>query len=865
MNADGLGLRLLTSLPGRKTRERKGVGDSVWPDRLCVGDRVRCGGRVWTVTGLRGRLLTLADSSGAVRHMDVVELLRGHDVTVEGAAEVTGTTRDIPCDDVLERARWWQAHIVEVLTGLPPDARPGAQPRPDFDPDRHSLTVREAAKARELAESGVREASARTVRRKRQRYQALGLDGLVDGRAGRREAPGARLDARVVDAVREIVLSRRGSGPVSVERVRAELLAQLTGQAAGDDVPVPSRSALRRLCSQFTGRLPQETPAPGPGVGERVHLDVLALPGLNQVTHGRHQLGLLFALDEASGVLLTAVAYGPEPVYGPALLARMGVPADQRANWIAPWSSGQPGPASPSSAAGGAPVIRPRTLVVDRTAAPGMAALRDACARRGIHVRSAAQLTPQDRGRVERIMTAAAGRFAAYLFSPAGRPARAAGWQVERVQELLDVWLKKGWLLDALPTGAGFPHTPLERYEDLTSHVGRVPTPLPSDEFRDLLNISWRVVGPSGLRLGRRIYNTPALYALRRQPAPGPERRPLEVRWDPYDLRQVWLRASDEEWLVVPALTSRKALPAAEPDAGPTEERSEALRLTGHVRNRPPEPPEAVRLAYHAQLRLRVASVVSAVDRIGDVRLLNRYAPGARYGVLLHGQPGTGKTTALLEARRHCTAQSLHRPNTQAPGDRAVPAVYIHLPPATSPRLLLVELARSFGLVLRGSPATSQWAHRVAAAMQDAGTDLVLVDEAQHLHGPGWSDSAVAETVDYLCDQIPATFVFAGIGSPASLTSAVTGSRHRRLVPVQLTDMPAGEDWYRVLAEAEAALRLRAHEPGTLTGLAGLLHERTGGNAGRLTFLLRTAAVRAIQDGSERLTTALLTELPIPG
>ncbi|WP_225100323.1 AAA family ATPase [Streptomyces sp. CoH27] len=841
------------------------MGDSVWPDRLCVGDRVRCGGRVWTVTGLCGRHLTLADSSGAPQHIDMVELLRRHDVTVDGTAQVTGIARDIPCDDTLERARWWQAHIVEVLTGLPPDARPGAQPRPDFDPDRHSLAAREAAKARELTESGVRESSARTVRRKRQRYQALGLAGLVDGRAGRHEAPGARLDARVVDAVREIVLSHRGPGPVNVERVRAQLLVQLAGQAADDDVPVPSRSALRRLCSQFTGQLPQETPAPWLGVGDRVHLDVLSIPGLNQVTHGRHQLKLLFALDEASGVLLTAVACAdPEPVYGPALLARMCVPADQRANWISPWPSGQPGSASPSSAAGGAPVIRPRTLVVDRAAASGMTALRDACARRGIHVQSAAQLTPQDRGRVERVMTAAAGRFAAYLFSPAGRPARAAGWQVERVQELLDIWLEEGWSRQALPAGTEFPRTPLERYEDLTAHVGQVSTPLSPEEFRDLLNISWRTVGPSGLRVGGHAYNAPALHVLRRPTATGPERRRFEVRWDPYDLGQVWLRASNEEWLVIPAAASRTALPDAGPDAGSIEERGEAPRLNGHVREHPAELPEAVRLAYHAQLQLRVACVVFAVDRIDDVRLLNRYAVGPRYGVLLHGQAGTGKTTALLEARRRCTAQSHHRPGTQSRGDGAVPVVYVRLPPATSPRLLLVELARSFGLALRGSPTTSQCAHRVAAAMKDARTDLVLVDEAQHLHGPGWSGSAVADTVDYLCDRIPATFVFAGIGSPASLASAVSGVQHRRLVPVQLTDMPAGEDWCRVLAEAEAALRLRAHEPGTLTGLAGLLHERTGGNTGRLTFLLRTAAVRAVQDGSERLTAALLSGLPIP-
>ncbi|MEU3282984.1 AAA family ATPase [Streptomyces antibioticus] len=724
------------------------------------------------------------------------------------------------------------------------------------------MAAREEAKAQELAESGVRGASARTVRRKRQRYQALGLDGLLDGRAGRREAPGARLDPRVVDAVREIVLSHRGPGRVRVEWVRAELLARLAGQAADGDVLVPSPSALRRLCSQFTSQVSQAELARLPEVGERVHLDVVSVPGARDGTRGGARLQVLFALDEATGVLLTAVAGdGSEPVYGPALLARMCVPADQRDSWLTPLPTGQPRPASPWSVTGGAPVIRPRTLVVDSAAAPGMAALRDACVRRGIHVQYARRLAPGVRSSVERVMADAAGRFAAYLFSSAGRPARAAGWSVERVQEVLDAWVEQGWPHGALPTGAGFPQTPMERYEELTDRAGWIPTPLPPEAFRDLLYISWRVVGPSGLRLAGRVYNSPALHPMTRLREPGSERRRFEVRWDPYDLRQVWLRSGNEEWLVVPTATPHTALLTAEP----ITRLAEALPPPQEHRDRAQELPEAARLAYHAQLRLHIPCVASAVDRIGDVRLLNQHAAGPRYGVLLHGQPGTGKTSALLEAQRHCSAQNRQRLNAETNGATTVPAVYTRLPPATSPRLLLVELARSFGLVVRGSPTTAEWAHRVATAMKDARTQLILVDEAQHLSGPSWSDSAVAETVDYLCDQIPATFVFAGIGTPDSFTSATAGARHRRLVPVQLSDVPPGESWRRLLTEAESALRLRAHQPGTLTELSGLLHERTGGNAGRLTFLLRTAAVRAIQDGSERLTPALLAGLPLPG
>ncbi|MGW0610414.1 AAA family ATPase [Streptomyces sp. NPDC002788] len=462
-------------------------------------------------------------------------------------------------------------------------------------------------------------------------------------------------------------------------------------------------------------------------------------------------------------------------------------------------------------------------------------------------------------------MADAAGRFAAHLFSAAGRPARAAGWSVERVQEMLDAWVEQGWPHGALPTGAGYPQTPLERYEELTDRAGWIPTPLPPKEFRDLLDISWRVVGPSGLRLARRVYNSPALHPMTRVREPGSERRRIEVRWDPYDLRQVWLRSGTEEWLVVPTAAARQPLPTAEPTTRGAEKPSEAVPPSREHRDRAQELPEAARLAYHAQLRLHIPCVASAVDRIGDVRLLNQHAASPRYGVLLHGQPGTGKTSALLEAQRRCSAQSRHRLNAETNDDKAVPAVYTRLPPATSPRLLLVELARSFGLVVRGSPTTAEWAHRVATAMKDARTELILVDEAQHLSGPGWSDSAVVETVDYLCDRIPATFVFAGIGTPESFTSATAGARHRRLVPVRLSDVPLGESWRRLLTEAESALRLRAHQPGTLPELSGLLHERTGGNAGRLTFLLRSAAVRAIQDGSECLTPALLAGLPLPG
>ena len=54
---------------------------------------------------------------------------------------------------VLEEAREWERHIVEVETGLPPNPLPGATPRAGFDPASTTIAGRDQAKAAELGVS----------------------------------------------------------------------------------------------------------------------------------------------------------------------------------------------------------------------------------------------------------------------------------------------------------------------------------------------------------------------------------------------------------------------------------------------------------------------------------------------------------------------------------------------------------------------------------------------------------------------------------------------------------------------------------------------------------------------------------------
>ena len=129
------------------------------PGVLRVGARVRFDGAAQTVVGLSGTLVRLAGQDGAASVVQLAHLLASEGFEIIGGA---GRTRPplsaaalggVP-EEAAGNARRWERHIVEVLTGVPPDAPPGTAARPGYDPAVCSLAQRERAKAAELTASG---------------------------------------------------------------------------------------------------------------------------------------------------------------------------------------------------------------------------------------------------------------------------------------------------------------------------------------------------------------------------------------------------------------------------------------------------------------------------------------------------------------------------------------------------------------------------------------------------------------------------------------------------------------------------------------------------------------------------------------
>jgi len=570
-------------------------GDAVSAARrrwVGVGDRILAEGVPNVVVGVSGTQVRLADDEGRVQTVLASELADGtrfgisSPVLPRGPRPETGLG-GLPAAAV-EEASWWEAHIAEVVYGLRPDATAGTRPRPQYDPERTSLTEREKAKAAELSAAG-KKVPASTVKHRRQRWEAYGLPGLADRRLSRRKRPAGRADDQVVAAMREAIGETPGASSRTAGFVIWRMKEILAG--AGYDGPVPSDRTLYRLFGALShgrhvtgsastrrslaGR-PEgmfgSLPAAAPGEVVQIDstpLDVLVL--LDDGVPGRVELTGM--IDVASRVVPAAVlSPTTKSVDASVLLARALTPEPARPGWpealkmahsVLPYERLLDIDARLEHAAA-RPVIVPDTIVIDHGAVFISAAFRSACRHLGISVQPAHLGSGAEKGHIERYFGSVASLFCQFASGYAGRSPDRRGrhvedqplWSMAELQELLDEWLVAFWLNhphDGLrdPEHPGRAFTPNEKYAALIEAAGYVPVALSGDDYIELLPAGWRKVNAYGIKLARRSYDSEELNPLRLQPSGISEHGGRwEIRHDPYDVSKIHVRGPDG-WITV--------------------------------------------------------------------------------------------------------------------------------------------------------------------------------------------------------------------------------------------------------------------------------------------------------------------------
>jgi transposase InsO family protein len=550
-----------------------------------IGDRLRVAGEPHLVIGVSGTLVRMADTAGNVRSVMVTELLSDDRYElVDGPsarpAAVPAGLEGLPPGPV-EEARWWEAHIAEVVYGVPPDAPPGARPRAGFDPAVTTMTGRERAKAAELAAAGHAVTDA-MVKRRRQRWESGGLRALVDQRLARPSAPFGRADAAVVGAMRAAIAEAADSSSRT-----AKFIIWRAGQLLAASHPgkaMPSRATCYRLYDTLSsgkhtsgsaatrrslaGR-PQgmfgqwEPQAPGELMQiDSTPLDVLVL--LDEGVPGRVELTGM--IDVATRTVTAAVLRpSARSVDAAVLLARTLTPEPMRPGWAEALSMARSvlpferllSIDERMAHAAARPVMVPDTVVIDHGSVFVSANFRAACRHLGISIQPAHLASGAEKPHIERMFGSVASLFCEFVSGYAGRSPDRRGrgtadgplWSMLELQELLDEWLivwqnrRHEELRDPAHPGRAF--TPNEKYAALVEASGYVPVALSAGDYIELLPAEWRAVNAYGIKIRRRTYDCEDLGPLRLQPSGVREKKNLwEVRCDPYDISKVFVRGA---------------------------------------------------------------------------------------------------------------------------------------------------------------------------------------------------------------------------------------------------------------------------------------------------------------------------------
>ncbi|MFE2334554.1 AAA family ATPase [Streptomyces coelicoflavus] len=814
--------------------------------------------RAWVVSGFGHGGAEIADPLGDLAWIAVPKLVSSGDFEVLERGPRSRSVRTLPATgDALERARWWERHIVEVITGLPPGADDRARPRPEFDLAVHSLGEREAAKAAELAAEGVSGASARTVRRRRQRYQVLGIEGLIDGRAVRKRAPGSRQDPRVLEVLTMIVADdtwyRRTTSAEDYRRATGTMLASLYGPGV---VQLPSRSTFQRLVKELTskhGRVRGVAVADKDGIrssrpGERVYVDTVALGIPQPLAHLASQPVLMtVAVDELTMSVCTVMVHSSRrPLDGALLLARLCDPPALRDSDLGRREEA-------------VPLIMPESLLLDRRLLRRPRAFTDACRHLGINVMSPA---PLGRARGERVTGKLVSLFNAELAlletDRISDEASLIAWLQTRAER----WVESFWQHRPQPelrtvAGRGAQPTPSAAYDACVARLGWVHLPPDANAVRSFLPSVKRRVSLNGVYVRGHRYDCPELDPLRAavaraSGAPTPE---VQVRFDPHDMRQVWVQTGDTRRIRVP-LTGVESWGR---HSLRNDDESAVYRAgwSPPVNFIPPSHPvvdhDQERLTYHAQLPLLQTPFLQDALRLGQrLAVMNRVAVGGHDGLLITGPPGSGKTTALQElGRRFEQADRSRHPDHFL----RVPVVYLRIQPCDSTRTVFLKLAELLPIPrLSRRTSTASVSETVRNALLWSGTSVVLVDDIFAARPSSPSRAGPVDQLRNLSDEVPATFVYAGIEEPGNSPSSAFRTGQGRLTHLRAEPVPYGTGWVQLVETLDQALQLRHHQPGSLVRLTQELHVITGGWPGALAHLVRSAAIEAILTGNEEIT-----------
>lgn len=476
----------------------------------------------------------------------------------------------------VEKARWWEPHLNEVMYGVADPDDSSLTPRPGYESP--SKMKRRELKAAELAAAGFT-VTVRTLGRKEKDYLSHGVHGLIDRRTSSQRAAVPNVDQRVSEAVLAVLEDAMTGSTVTVatliNRVRARLRSR-------DDLEMPSDRTLRRLIDAYDTRglargkattrrsdrnRPNRAPAPIAAAtpGQVVEIDSTPVNVLCLMPDGKvSRPHLTVALDIATRSILgfSMVPTRASGVEHADLLARILRPRQCRPD--APeWMRLEASPVLPHQqmvalderqrGALAVPYIAPESITTDRGKDYLGPTFVSACQHFGISVRQAPPQSPTYKGHVERLLgsidTLWMQKQPGYVGNNPTHRGEVSHDGLLTLRELADSfeqWWVRVWqnrpndgLRDRDLPSRKF--TPNQMYAAMFDASAGISVPIDEHTYIALMPVHRRVLQPgAGFKINSLTYWSDDLQPLMKM-RPDTKDGKWEVRCDPYDTDRAWV------------------------------------------------------------------------------------------------------------------------------------------------------------------------------------------------------------------------------------------------------------------------------------------------------------------------------------
>ncbi|MHA3021824.1 Mu transposase C-terminal domain-containing protein [Mycobacterium sp. BMJ-28] len=473
-------------------------------------------------------------------------------------------------------AEFWYAHMYEVKHGV------ALRDRGIIEPVHPTSTVasRLADKRRELMSAG-HQVSMSTMWRKWRGFNQRGVMGCADLRGLPGHVRLSHIDQRIekaLDAVRNHFIDK--STPT-----KKQIIEMAKHRLTDDNVPMPGKTSMYELLDKLdrgehiTGdATSRRSHANSPDrafrkivalfPGEEVQLDSTPLDAMALMADGQPAtIDLAAGIDVATGTLISPILRpnACKTVDALEIWANSAIPQQMLPGWkdnMAIARSYLPDTMTSQedldAALANKPIIDVRGLVVDR----GKIFVSDAFIRatetRGVNYRLAPPYTPTAKPHVERLLKTIADDFVKWIPGYKGRsvnhrgrrPDKDAVWPLPLLQALLDEWTITVYQNRAhsglqIGTAPRMKLSPNAIYRALSQTA---PTPIRTlslDEWIGLHPLQFRRINRYGINLFNLVYDseTPQFHRLRRRKSPNKKQNgKWEVRYDPTNLLQIWVR-----------------------------------------------------------------------------------------------------------------------------------------------------------------------------------------------------------------------------------------------------------------------------------------------------------------------------------